>query len=150
MGFAWKKKASGQLEEWKTNWGPHWLDTSVSCFFPCARTINGIGRICIILHVCLTKILKWEKRKRTVCFWAHREWCARLKVSCVCIDWHLIVNSFFHPTYCGSNGWGKKKDCMSVTQMSPSCQISFPYPQNVETEAKEDNIMNKRKKKKKS
>ena len=60
--------------------------------------------------------------------------------------WSSIL--FF--TYCGSNGWGKKKDCMSVTQMSPSCQISYPYPQNVETEAKEDNIMNKRKKKKRN
>lgn len=42
-----------------------------------------------------------------------------------CIDWHPIVNFWFGPTCNGWRGGGgkEKKDCVSVTQMSPLCQI---------------------------
>ena len=86
-GFAWKKKKKKNKHpaSWKNERkiGVHIGWTHPFRVFPCARTINGIGRICIISTCLPYKNIEMGKRKRMVCFWAHREWCVRLKVSCV-------------------------------------------------------------------
>ncbi len=111
----WNKKkvlrASGQLEE---NEIKAHVWTSVSCF-------SGTDRptVTFVWYFAL-------QEETVVCLVV-----PGLKVF-ACIDWHPIVNFWFGPTF---NGWGegreRKKDCVSVTQMSPSCQI---LPQNGEAD----------------
>ena len=135
-----KKKASGQLKEWKKNWGSHWLDTSVSCFSLRSDHQRNWSHLYNFYMFALQKYWNGKKEANGLFLGAPRVVCQAKGFVCASIDTWSSILFFFPPTYCGSNGWGKKKDCVSVTQMSPSCQISFPYPQNVETEAKEDTI----------
>ena len=136
-----KKKASGQLKEWKKNWGSHWLDTSVSCFSLRSDHQRNWSHLYNFYMFALQKYWNGKKEANGLFLGAPRLVCQAKGFVCASIDtWSSILFFFFHLPTAAPTDEERKKDCVSVTQMSPSCQISFPYPQNVETEAKEDTI----------
>ena len=146
-----KKKKKKHPASWKNERkiGVHIGWTHPFRVFPCARTINGIGRICIISTCLPYKNIEMGKRKRMVCFWAHRDWCVRLKVSCVhrlTLDRQFFF--FFHlPTAAPTDEERKRIACLWH-----KCRhrVKFPSPilKMWKQRQRRTQLMNKRKKKK--